>query len=187
MEPEAAGIDPLLIIQAQCQSDRQLRLSLDHSLSLLCKLFTCVEPLERRNNYFEGTTGTFKFSNHFSAALLISSCETDFLNRSIIETLPTNHDACTTDLWSEVRLDGLDLHIIIAEIDWFSCELLAIKRNIHCVYHIVRIIAYKFGHFSDDFSVLIKSFSTGPRITNIIKVKSRVSVASVINRLFGLA
>jgi len=126
VEPEAAGIDPLLIIQAQCQSDRQLRLSLDHFLFVLCEVLTCVEPLERRDNYFKCTTGTFKFSDYFSATLLISSCKTDFLNRSIIETLPTNHDACTADLWSEVRLDRLDLHVVIAKIDWFSCELLAI-------------------------------------------------------------
>jgi len=126
VEPKAAGFDPLLVIQAKSQFDWQLRLSLNNFLSLLCRLFTCVEPLEGRNNHLEGTSSAFKLSDYFSAALFVSGCKTDFLYGGIIETQPAYNDACTTDLWPEIRLDSLNLDVVVAEIDWPSCELLAI-------------------------------------------------------------
>lgn len=114
-------------------------------------------------------------------ALFISSCETDFLDRGIVKTCTTDKDAGSTNLWSKIRLDSFNGHVVVAEINWFASKLLPVQSNINRVYHILWVIALKFRHFSNNFAIFIEPFSTRPCVVLLIELESGTGLTSLFN------
>lgn len=56
----------------------------------------------------------------------------------------------------------LDLHIVVAEVDWSTCELLAIQCYIYRVLQLIWVKIDQVWDLSDDFSIFIVTLRSDP-------------------------
>jgi len=124
------GLDPLLIVEAQRELDRVLRLSFLGFKLFLSELFVAKEPLEWWHDDLKGLSCTVPFGNNLAISTLISGRESDLLDRSVVETRSTDKDVSAADLWAKVGLNLLNSDVVVPKVNRLTCELLTVERHI---------------------------------------------------------
>lgn len=136
---------------------------------LFREFLVTVQPLEGWHDYLESAFCALPLSSDFSTALLIGSCETNLLDGRVVETLTTDYDVGTARLGSEVRLNLLNMHIVVAEVHWLTSELLPVQSHINRIHHILSIMVLQVGDRRNNFTILVKAFGTSPLLLMLME------------------
>jgi len=159
---EALGVNPLLIIKGDSDSDGvfsyfEMHLVflidqsafLDFLIAFSSRIFwflffllfsLCLEhPGEGRHGAADGTVFAIPVSRHFTDAFLTVGLELDTLDRCVVQATSADDEVSASLNRPEVRFNFLNLNIVVSERDGLARELLSVESHVHIVAHVVRL------------------------------------------------